>query len=355
MNILHVITSLKTGGAEKLMVDLLPLLRQDGYDVSLAIMNPEKTPFYRQLEKSGVKIIDMKWNGSYYSPLYLFQFVKLIKNFDIVHAHLAAPQFFSAFSSLLCSVTLCATEHNTNNRRRGCWCYRIIDRWVYNRYNVITCVSDGAKQNLLLHLGNTKAKVITVENGINLTKYTNATELVGMKDPSKFILVMVGSLREQKDQDTIIRALALLPRNTFELWLVGDGTRRKVLENLSRDLGLEKEVKFMGIRSDVPQILKTADLAVMSSHWEGFGLAAVEAMAADKPVIASNVSGLASIVNGYGLLFKPGDHRDLADKILILWNNKNERERVVSLCKQRSRNFDIQTMKEKFEEIYTSL
>lgn len=355
MKILHIITSLKTGGAEKLMVDLLPLLKQDGYDVSLAIMNPERTPFYHQLEKSGVKIIDMKWKGSYYNPLYIFQFIKLIKNFDIVHAHLATPQLFSAFSSVVCSVALYATEHSTNNRRRGCWWYRKIDRWVYNRYKVITCVSDGARQNLISHIGNVKAKIITVENGINLTKYMNAVELNGMKDPSKIVLVMVGSLREQKDQDTIMRALALLPRNTFELWLVGDGDRKKTLEELSRDLGVEQEVKFLGIRFDVPQILRTADLAVMSSHWEGFGLAAVEAMAAGLPVIASNVPGLASVVDGYGLLFKPGDAKDLADKILTLWNNEIERERVVSLCKQRAKIYDIQTMKEKFEEIYTSL
>ena len=74
----------------------------------------------------------------------------------------------------------------------------------------------------------------------------------------------------QKDQDTLIRAFSLLPNN-YKLWLVGDGERCKILENLVIELKLSERVKFWGICSDIPQILEQSHVVVLSSHWEGFG------------------------------------------------------------------------------------
>ena len=69
---------------------------------------------------------------------------------------------------------------------------------------------------------------------------------------------------------------------------------------------VHENIRFWGNRSDVPILLRTSDIIVMSSHWEGFGLAAVEGMAAKKPVVASDVDGLKQIVDGAGLIFKVG-------------------------------------------------
>ena len=94
-----------------------------------------------------------------------------------------------------------------------------------------------------------------------------------------------------------------LPVN-FKLILVGEGPLKNSSQMLVQELCLKDRVFFLGNRDDVERIFKTADLSVLSSHWEGFGLVAVEGMAAGKPVIASNVSGLSEIVSGAGVLFE---------------------------------------------------
>ena len=133
---------------------------------------------------------------------------------------------------------------------------------------------------------------------------------------------MVAGFRYQKDQDTLIRAMQHLPKNKFELWLVGDGERRGDLEALAIMFGLKDVVKFWGLRGDVPSLLKSSDIVVLSSHIEGFGLAAVEGMSAGKPFIASDVDGLNDVVRGAGLLFRHGDDKQLAELITTLINER---------------------------------
>ena len=111
---------------------------------------------------------------------------------------------------------------------------------------------------------------------------------------------MVARFSEQKDQPTLIKAIKELPENVH-LLLIGEGTLKQKNENLAKEIGVSDKVHFLGFRNDVERILKTVDIVVLSSNWEGFGLAAAEGMAAGKPVIASKVEGLREIVDGYGL------------------------------------------------------
>lgn len=105
MKILHVITSLYTGGAEKLMVDLLPRMQKKGHQVELCIFDGTRTPFFVQLENSGIKIHWFRKGGSVYNPLNVYRLWRLMcKGWDIVHTHNTAPQLFAAFGGVLCSV-----------------------------------------------------------------------------------------------------------------------------------------------------------------------------------------------------------------------------------------------------------
>ena len=85
MKILHVITSLRTGGAEKLMVDLLPRMQREGHQVDLCVFDGVRTPFYEELEHYGVKIIPL--GNSVYSPLHVFRLIPLLHQYVVVHAH----------------------------------------------------------------------------------------------------------------------------------------------------------------------------------------------------------------------------------------------------------------------------
>ena len=103
------------------------------------------------------------------------------------------------------------------------------------------------------------------------------------------------------------------------------------------------------------EVLKSADVVALSSHFEGFGLAAVEGMAAGKPVVASDVDGLHEIVAGNGVLFPHGDAVALADVIKKLCNDKVEYEAVAGRCQAKAKQYDISLMAANYDEVYRSL
>lgn len=355
MKILHVITSLRTGGAEKLMVDLLPRLKKKGHEADLLLFDGVDTPFRRAAEQAGVKVMDLGTGGSVYSPVKLIKLLPYLKRYDIVHTHNTAPQLFAAIGSVLCSVVLCTTEHTTSNRRRDWKWYAAIDRWMYSRYRKVVCISDKTEENLRMFINSADKKFITVNNGIDVNEYSAATPAVLDKSGNCSTVVMqVAGFRYQKDQDTVIRALALLPESVH-LYLAGDGERRPELEKLVAELNIADRVHFAGIRTDVPAMLAAADIVVMSSHWEGFGLAAVEGMAAGKPVIASDVDGLREVVQGAGVLFPHADAAALASEIRRLADDPVRYAAVADRCRARARRFDISKMVDGYLEVYNSL
>lgn len=356
MKILHVITSLKTGGAEKLMVDLLPRLRDQGEDVELLVFDGTPTAFMEEISKSGIKVYNLGVGGSVYSPLRLIKLIPFLKKYDIIHAHNTASQLFVAIGSLLCSVKLCTTEHNTSNRRRKWGWYRIVDKWMYNRYHRIICISDKTEKFLRDHIGSVKPEICTIYNGIDIKKYAEADigDLKKIDKGCRLALIQVAGFRSQKDQDTVIKSLKSLP-DDIHLFLVGDGDRRKILSKLVEDLELIDRVHFLGIRTDIASLLKASDIVIMSSHWEGFGLAAVEGMAAGKPVIASDVDGLREVINDAGILFPQGNAISLASEILRLDFDPKYREKISNMSKIRASEYDITKMAEGYDAIYRSL
>ena len=110
-----------------------------------------------------------------------------------------------------------------------------------------------------------------------------------------------------------------------------------------------------GIRSDVPQILKAADINVLASHFEGLSLSSVEGMAAGRPFVASDVDGLREVVQGNGILFAEGNHRQLAEILLRLINNRDEYEKVARACADAATNYDIALMVERYHQVYNEL
>lgn len=359
MKVLHVITSLLTGGAEKLMVDLLPRLRDAGHEVELAIFNGRITPFYEQLQAKNITIHRfMPEGGNVYNPINLWKLVHIIRkgHYDIVHTHNTAPQLFAAIGSVLCSVALCTTEHNTSNRRRGWKWYATIDRWMYSRYKTVICISDKTEENLRNFIHDDSDKFKTIYNGIDTRKYHEAhpVDLKSRYEGCQTALIQVAGFRYQKDQDTVIKAMKSLPESVH-LFLVGDGPRRQFLENLIETLKLNDRVHLLGIRSDVAGLLKGADMAVMSSHWEGFGLAAVEAMAAGLPVIATDIDGLAQVVGDAGVLFEHDNAARLAHEISSLIDNPIKYNALKEAGYKRAEEFDILKMAEEYNKLYLEL
>lgn len=356
MKILHVITSLRTGGAEKLMVDLLPRICGMGYEVDLCVFDGVRTPFYYDLETNGISIISLREGGSVYDPRNILALVSLIKKYDVVHTHNTACQIFVAFANIIAKRDIVTTEHSTSNRRRKYPILKWIDSWMYHQYRTIVTVSDIAGQNIKDYIGDSLLPILTISNGIDVNKFRKAEPCQEIVDTYKdcYISIMVAGFRYEKDHGTVIKAFSLLPE-FYHLLLVGDGEKRCEFETLSESLGLKNRIHFLGIRMDVPNLLKAADVVIMSSHREGFGLSIVEGMAAGKPCIASDVEGLHDIVSGAGILFPHQDAESLALQISKCCLDKDFASSIGTSCFAQAQKYDIGKMAEQYARIYTSL
>ena len=353
MRILHVITSLTTVGAEHLMVDLLPKLRDLGNKVELLLFDGTRTAFYEELEQKGIKIHSFGIGGNVYNSRNILKLSKYVDKYDVVHTHNTACQLFAPMAKILshCRAKLITTEHNATNRRRGKWYLKPIDKWMYSRYDHIICIADQTYDNLVEYIGH-KSNISTIFNGVDVACFMNPVKDILNND--QFLIMMTAAFREQKDQDTLIRALAELPDN-YMLRIVGDGVRRQVLEQLTSELGLENRVSFLGIRNDIPELLCESDINVLSSHWEGLSLSSIEGMASGRPFIASDVDGLREIVKDNGILFPRGDYKALATAIRKLCENPEYYREVAERCQAKAKQYDISVMAEKYNELYHSL
>lgn len=356
MRVLHVITSLRTGGAEKLMVDLLPRFKHNGIEVDLLLFDGTNTPFMQIAKSEGINIIDFGQGGSVYNPLHAIRLAWLMRKYDIVHTHNTACQLFGAFASLFCKTKLVTTEHSSSNRRRGSRLLSILDRWMYSRYHRIICIASQTEENLRNHLGNhsTDSRITTIPNGVDVTKYSSATpstELQDMLPNGAKAITMVAGFRWEKDQDTLIKAMRFLPE-IFHLFLIGDGLRINECRILAKTETVAHRVHFLGIRSDVPQLLRASDYIVMSSHFEGMSLSSIEGMSAGKPFLASDVDGLREVVQGAGILFPHQNPEILASKLLDLDNHTDKYNLVADACNERAKQFDISKMVRNYINIY---
>lgn len=356
MRVLQIINSLSTGGAEKLILESIPLYHQQGIEVDLFLLDKRETPFLKQLKDRNVCSILFSPIKNVYNPLHIFSIMKIMKKYDIIHAHLFPTLYWVAAAKTISfsKTILIYTEHNTSNKRRGKWLFKLLDNFIYKKYAKIVTIAKEVDDNLKEHLIKIKpSKFQLINNGVNIQLYRNA---IPYPKDSFFtnndkILIQVSSFRPQKNQATLIKSLTLLPPNV-KLLLVGTGPLQQSCENLVIQYNLEGRVKFLGNRMDVPQLLKTADIVVLSSHHEGLSLSSIEGMASGRPFIASDVPGLREIVKGYGVLFENNKESELAEKIMQLLHNKEYYNEIVSKCMFQADNFDIQLMAEKYILLY---
>lgn len=366
MKVLQVITSLLNGGAETIVVNLTTQLRRMGHVVDVCVFNEEETPLMERLRKENPEVKIYKLGRGYYDLRYIPRLAKIMKDYDVVHAHNSSPQLFVALASLRCpKVRLVTTEHNTTNRKRQMAWMKPVERWMYRRYDHTVCISDIAEKLLREYLGgawmDSKSaiynKVSTIANGVDVNAIHEAEadgELLKQKG-GRCAIVMVARFRAQKDQDTLMRALARLDKDAFEVWFAGEGERLEEVQQLAKGMSVADNVQFLGLRTDVPQVLHAADIVVMSSHWEGLSLSNIEGMSAGKPFIASDVNGLREVTKGYGTLFPEGDDKALAEIIQRLHDDTDYYQQVAGRCWQRAQEFDITKMLAAYNKVYQSL
>lgn len=350
MRILHVINSFEIGGAQRLLSDLLPILAKAA-DVELLVIRPlVANGLLKKLIKSNIKVMSLD-ELNLYNPKIFFKLRKITKKYNIIHAHLFPSLYWVAFAKTG-GVKLVYTEHNTSNKRRNKFFFKFLERIVYSRYSLIISISRKVQDNLQQWLcKKNDAHFVVINNGVDLTQFSIKKAVY--KSCHKKIL-MIARFVPSKDQMTLIKAMQFVNENV-KLCLVGSGITFKSCVRLAEDLSLTERIEFLGTRDDIPFIIAGSYIGVQSSHWEGFGLTAVEMMSAGLPVIASDVDGLREIVENYGLIFEHENARDLAEKINSLLSDDSYYKEISQKCMARAQDFSIERMAESYIWVYKDL
>jgi len=275
---------------------------------------------------------------------------------DIVHVHLFPAMLFVSLAVQLAgwSGKLVATEHNTSNSRRGSLLGRCIDTLLYSRYDQVVCISSGARDALAEWMPGIHSRLVVVENGARLT----FTELQSRPLGNVPTIVSVGRLHKQKNYDNALKALALIQGQPFEYLIAGTGPEEASLKRLCAELGLSDSVRFLGFVEDVPRLLGRADIFLMPSRWEGFGLSGVEAMNAGLPIVAGNVEGLREIVSTCppsGIVVNPLDPTSIAEAVSHLLSNPGDRLSYGEAGFRQSQRYSLDAMTEKYLDLYRRL
>jgi glycosyltransferase involved in cell wall biosynthesis len=338
--IIHITNDLqRLGGVQRLLVDLMTLQHtQFKFEV---ILTRGENEYQDELKTLGIDVYHKRDLG-------LWGIIKRLNNADLVHTHL----FPSIYIAYLTSTPTIVTEHNPHYRRRDLPLVKTLERFLYKKFIKIICISNGVKQAFLKDIKINKSKVFVVNNGVNLERFSRKNK-VYKANISNYKIGMVGRFAPQKDIKTLIKLMTLLD-GTYELHLAGDGEFRKENEDYSTSLNVQNKVIFHGVVDDIPGFLNSLDIYVQSSHWEGFGIAVVEAMAAGLPTLATNVNGLNNVI-GRDNLFEVGDTSSLAKKVLSLSQSKNLYDEYAKYSVQQSAKFSISYTAINYSKIYNEL
>jgi glycosyltransferase involved in cell wall biosynthesis len=287
---------------------------------------------------------------------------KLIKQNrpDVIHAHhtWSAFIFFLIAKFVSPSTKLIKTEHN--NHRFFSWRQDFLNFFTLFFADIVLCNSESTKNSysfLEKKIAQRKSKVCY--NGVNLAMIKNIDSKVaqGSFKDEEVIIGSVGRLIEQKDYPTLIKAFSYLSNQLnkqLKLLIIGDGEDRNKLKSLVKKEGLTDMVLFTGVidRKLVFSFLKDIDVFVMSSLWEGFCNTLVEAMAAEKAIVCSNIPTLVEVGGNAVLFAEPGNHESFSSKIKKLLIDKELKNKMKRKAAKRAEKFTLEACAKRYMSYY---
>lgn len=381
MRIVYLLTSLGVGGAEKQALAVAERMAKRGHTVAVLVLMPrlpEEWPtavrtFHLDMRKTPAGA----FNGFRRGRSFLREFQP-----DLIHSHsfhanifarllrVAGPPFAGPPFARLSFVVL-STIHNIYEGR---WGRMLAYRFTDSLSRRTVAVSEAAAERFIRLKAVPPRKCSVILNGIDVDSFApeaNRRDSTRLKmgiatDSANFIWLAVGRLAPAKDYPNLLRAFAAVSakRPDAQLWIAGDarGDERNPLDALAKELGIDKAVRWLGLRRDMPALLDAADAFVSGSAWEGMPLAVGEAMAMEKPVVATDVGGVRELVGNKGVgeagvIVPAKDSAALADAMLATMRQSREvlaargraaRERIL-------RHFSIDATADRWEALYESL
>ena len=317
MKVLLLVTGLGMGGAEKVVTGLADALAAKGHEVLIAYLVGAGVILPMN---ASIKVVSLGMISKIDAVSAFFKLRRLICAFqpDVVHSHMLHANILARLVRLTTPITrLISTAHASNE---GGMLRMLAYRMTDSLADISTNVSAEAVAAFIKFKAFRPGRMIVVQNGI-------ATDLFAFNAVARFrtrqellidedcrLLLAVGRFHQQKDYPNLFYALTEMPVNV-RLCIAGDGPLRGDFEALVVQLGIADRVRFLGIRCDVPDLMSAADIFVLSSSSEGFGLVVAEAMACERVVVATDCGGVREVVGEAGYLVKPKDSKGLAQAL----------------------------------------
>jgi glycosyltransferase involved in cell wall biosynthesis len=369
IKIVFVITGTGVGGAEKILYHTSTLLDRARYVPYICSLK-EKGAIARNVETAGIEVHSLtmtdgdQFGGWFASLAALFRLTRYVMKVKpaIVHSFLFRANILARIAASLARVPLVISSVRVMGGEKTY--YHTIEKITSFMVNHYITVSESVKAHLVRTAGIPERKITTIYNGIALNDHSAASHAEqqppsGLKADDRLVLT-VGRLHRQKGYDVLIRAFAQVRKeySTLQLLIIGEGEEENSLKNLAKSLDLTDQVIFAGLRLDSDRIFPLAELFVLPSLWEGMPNAVLEAMAAGKPVVATDVGGVPELVlhGETGLLVPPGDPDALARAILDLCADPVKAHTMGEAGRVRvHEHFRIAAMIEKTDGLYQKL
>jgi glycosyltransferase involved in cell wall biosynthesis len=375
MRIAYVLTSLGVGGAERQVVALAERMALRGHAVSLVVLRP------RQAEEWPTSL-DVLRLGMRKTPASLFTGLARANGFlrgfqpDLLHGHTFPANMMARLLHLSTlarrgfrpqrpAPPVISTIHNIYE---GSWPRMLAYRLTAPLSRHTTAVSQAAAERFVRLKALSARKSSVVTNGIDTAEFAPSPERraslraqMGVHEKGveeEFVWLAAGRIAAAKDYPNLLRAFARVRAAAAHarLWIAGEaiGNSLTEMQALAAALGLADEVRWLGLRRDMPALLDAADGFVLASAWEGMPLAVGEAMAMEKPVVATDVGGVRELVGEAGWIVPAKSPEGLAESMLALMRSTPEvRASQGHAARQRiQEKFSIEAKADEWEALY---
>jgi glycosyltransferase involved in cell wall biosynthesis/uncharacterized membrane protein len=354
--VLLLITLAEVGGAQTYLSLLLPAIA-DCFDVTVAAHGPG--PLRDAARAAGARFVPLTHVRRSIRPLRdVLGFVELVRLFrreqpQILHANSSKAGVLGRLAAPLAGVPIrIFTVHGwafAAYRGPAGRLYLWADRIVRPLTTLVICVARRERELGVRAGACVPDRSVVVHNAVDIRAFARARSSAGMPR-----IISVGRFAYPKDYATLVEALAAV-ETEYHAILVGGGPARSVAANDVRRRGLARRVELLGPRPDVPELLASADLFVLSSRSEGLPISILEAMATGLPVVATDVGGVSELVveGTTGLLVPPGDSTAFADAVERLLRDPDLRRRFGGAARLRAeQHFDVTCFRDAHIELY---
>jgi glycosyltransferase involved in cell wall biosynthesis len=368
LHILHLTASLYTGGAERVILGLAPQLNRAEFAAHIcAIGEFGQDSLLQEFQRLDLPVQQIP-SRRFYDPRILAALVRYIRRqrIDLIHTHLLYADILGRFVGSLLRVPVVTTLHNESPKSQN---VRADKRWLNRltaRYGTahFVAVSNRTRQCYLQEWQLDERRVSTIYNAIQMAPFLAVPEPPATEPEAAggapLMVTTIGRLESQKGHHLLLQAAqqVLAHKVNVRVRFVGQGPLEAQLRSQAQELGIADQVEFTGLRRDIPAILAQSDIFVMPSLWEGLSIAAIEAMAAARPLILSDVGGNRELIadGQEGLLIPRNDSDALAQALLTLLRSPELRAALGRQARARARrHFHIDTMTRQYEALYRTL